>query len=96
MAGGQGSQWLARWRAGDAEALDRLVPLVYDELRQVARRQIHREPPGQTLSATALDSESHSSISLATATTWGARFAQARQRKAKSKASRGQCDHDDR
>ena len=36
------------------EALERLVPLVYDELRQVARRQIRRESPGHTLSATAL------------------------------------------
>ena len=54
MAGGQVTQWLARWRAGDHEALERLVPLVYDELRQVARRQIRRESPGQTLSATAL------------------------------------------
>ena len=54
MAGGQVTQWLARWRAGDREALERLVPLVYDELRQVARRQIRRESPGHTLSATAL------------------------------------------
>ena len=54
MAGGQVTQWLARWRAGDHEALERLVPLVYDELRQVARRQIRRESPGHTLSATAL------------------------------------------
>ena len=51
---GQVTQWLARWRAGDREALERLVPLVYDELRQVARRQLRRESPGHTLSATAL------------------------------------------
>ena len=54
MPGGQVTQWLARWRAGDREALERLVPLVYDELRQVARRQLRRESPGHTLSATAL------------------------------------------
>ena len=54
MTGGQVTQWLARWRAGDREALERLVPLVYDELREVARRQIRRESPGHTLSATAL------------------------------------------
>ncbi len=54
MAGGQVTQWLARWRAGDREALERLVPLVYDELRQVARRQLRRESAGHTLSATAL------------------------------------------
>jgi RNA polymerase sigma factor (TIGR02999 family) len=54
MAGGQVTEWLARWRAGDRDALERLMPLVYDELRQVARRQLQRESPGHTLSATAL------------------------------------------
>ena len=51
---GQITQWLARWRAGDREAPGRLVPLVYDELRQVARRQLRRESAAHTLSATAL------------------------------------------
>ena len=51
---GQVTEWLARWRAGDREALEQLVPLVYDELRQVARRQLQREPANHTLSATAL------------------------------------------
>jgi hypothetical protein len=50
MIGGQVTQWLVRWRAGHHKALERLVPLVYDELRQVARRQIRRESPGHTLS----------------------------------------------
>ncbi len=45
---------LLSWRQGDAAALDRLVPLVYDELRQVARRHLQREPPGHALQATAL------------------------------------------
>jgi len=54
MLGGQVTQLLTRWRAGDREALEQLVPLVYDELRQVARRQLRRESPGHTLSATAL------------------------------------------
>jgi RNA polymerase sigma factor (TIGR02999 family) len=51
---GQVTQWLVRWRAGDREAPGRVVPLVYDELRQVARRQLRRESAGHTLSATAL------------------------------------------
>jgi RNA polymerase sigma factor (TIGR02999 family) len=51
---GQVTQWLARWRAGDRHAPERLVPLVYDELRQVARRQLSRESAAHTLSATAL------------------------------------------
>ncbi|MET0213852.1 MAG: sigma-70 family RNA polymerase sigma factor [Vicinamibacterales bacterium] len=45
---------LLSWRQGDAAALDRLIPLVYDELRRVARRHLQREPPGHTLQATAL------------------------------------------
>jgi RNA polymerase sigma factor (TIGR02999 family) len=54
MAGGQVTQLLARWRAGDRAAADHLLPLVYEELRQVARRQMSRESPAHTLSATAL------------------------------------------
>ena len=45
---------LLSWREGDAAALDRLVPLVYDELRRVARGHLRREPPGHALQATAL------------------------------------------
>ena len=45
---------LLSWREGDAEALDRLVPLVYDELRRVARGHLRREAPGHSLQATAL------------------------------------------
>jgi RNA polymerase sigma factor (TIGR02999 family) len=45
---------LLSWRQGDAGALDRLVPLVYDELRRVARRHLHRESPGNALQTTAL------------------------------------------
>ena len=48
------TELLLSWRQGDAEALDRLVPLVYDELRRVARRHLQREQPGHALQATAL------------------------------------------
>jgi hypothetical protein len=41
-------------RQGDAAALDRLVPLVYDELRRVAGRHLRREQPGHALQAMAL------------------------------------------
>jgi RNA polymerase sigma factor (TIGR02999 family) len=54
MATGQVTEWLVRWRAGDDRALEQLVPLVYEELRQVARQQLRRESAGHTLSATAL------------------------------------------
>ncbi|WP_145279698.1 ECF-type sigma factor [Tautonia plasticadhaerens] len=39
---------------GDARAAERLLPLVYDELRKLAARKLAREKPGQTLQATAL------------------------------------------
>jgi RNA polymerase sigma factor (TIGR02999 family) len=46
-------------RAGKADALDALLPLVYDELRRVARAYLRRERPGQTLQATALVHEAY-------------------------------------
>ena len=48
------TELLVSWRQGDAAALNRLVPLVYDELRRVARRHLRRESPGHALQATAL------------------------------------------
>jgi RNA polymerase sigma factor (TIGR02999 family) len=45
--------------AGDGEALDRLVPLVYEDLRRVARRQLDREGGGHTLQTTALIHEAY-------------------------------------
>jgi len=45
---------LLKWRQGDAEALARLLPLVYDELRQIAARQLQRERADHTLQPTAI------------------------------------------
>jgi RNA polymerase sigma factor (TIGR02999 family) len=45
---------LLRWNAGDEQALDHLTPLLYDDLRRLAREALSRERPGHTLSATAL------------------------------------------
>ena len=45
---------LLAWRQGDTAALDRLIPLVYDELRRVAGRRLRGESPGHSLQATAL------------------------------------------
>jgi RNA polymerase sigma factor (TIGR02999 family) len=50
---------LHRWSDGDRAALDRLLPLVYEELRGVARRRIGRERAGHTLQATALVHEAY-------------------------------------
>lgn len=46
-------------RAGSAEALDALLPVVYKELRRVAAGYLRRERPGQTLQATALVHEAY-------------------------------------
>jgi RNA polymerase sigma factor (TIGR02999 family) len=48
------TELLLSWGQGDTAALDRLVPLLYDDLRRVARGHLRREPPGHTLQATAL------------------------------------------
>lgn len=45
--------------AGDGRASEELLPLVYDELRRLARSQMDREPSGQTLQATALVHEAY-------------------------------------
>jgi RNA polymerase sigma factor (TIGR02999 family) len=45
---------LQRADAGDLSAAERILPLVYDELRQLAAARMAREAPGQTLQATAL------------------------------------------
>lgn len=43
------TQLLLKWRQGDPAALDALMPIVYDELRRLARRYISRERPGHTM-----------------------------------------------
>jgi RNA polymerase sigma factor (TIGR02999 family) len=45
---------LAKLGEGDRQALEAILPLVYDELRRVARNQLRRQPAGQTLQSTAL------------------------------------------
>lgn len=50
---------LAQWGTGDRDALDALTPLVYQELRRIARRQLMRERPDHTLECTALVHEAY-------------------------------------
>ena len=59
---------LEAWGGGDKSALDRLMPLVYDELRRLAHRYMSHERPGHTLQTTALVNE-------ATAANNGKKFA---------------------
>lgn len=51
------TELLAAWNRGDKEALDKLMPLVYDELRRLARQHMRRERAGHTLQTTALVNE---------------------------------------
>lgn len=48
---------LRDWRSGDRGALDKLMPLIYDDLRRIAARHLQSERPGHTLQATALVNE---------------------------------------
>ena len=57
------TQLLGRMREGDDDALDRLVPLVYDELRAVAGHFMREESMGHTLTATALVHEAYVRLS---------------------------------
>lgn len=53
------TQLLVQWSNGDQAALDQLMPLVYGELRQMARRHMARQNPGHTLQTTALINEAY-------------------------------------
>jgi RNA polymerase sigma factor (TIGR02999 family) len=53
------TQLLKDWRGGDAEALNRLLPHVYDELRRVARRHMRGERGDHTLQTTGLVHEAY-------------------------------------
>jgi len=50
---------LSQIDSGDSAAAEQLLPLVYDELRRLARQRLSHEKPGQTLSATALVHEAY-------------------------------------
>lgn len=51
---GEVTRLLASWSGGDDEALARMVPMVYEDLRRMARRHLQRERDGHTLQGTAL------------------------------------------
>lgn len=53
------TELLFRWKAGDEKALNELVPIVYKELREIARRHLQREHPGHTLQSAALVHEAY-------------------------------------
>lgn len=53
------TQFLDDVREGGREAIDRLVPLLYDELKEIAHRHLARGAPGSTLNTTALVNEAY-------------------------------------
>jgi len=50
---------LLDWSKGDRSALEKLMPVVYDELRRMAKQYMRRERPGHTLESTALVNEAY-------------------------------------
>lgn len=59
MAGQSVTELLIDWGHGNKNALDRLMPLVYEELRRLARRHLSLEEPNHTLQSTALVHETY-------------------------------------
>src|SRR5436190_11856581 len=59
LAVGQISTLLRAWSDGDQSALERLTPIVYDELHSLARRYMNRERPGHSLQTSALVNEAY-------------------------------------
>jgi RNA polymerase sigma factor (TIGR02999 family) len=60
MSGGVDvSQLIQRWSAGDHGALDRVIPVVYEHLRQLAHQRLRNEPGEQTLNTTAVVHEAY-------------------------------------
>jgi RNA polymerase sigma factor (TIGR02999 family) len=58
-AAGEVSGLLRAWSAGDQNALDRLIPIVYDQLHRLARRYMKDERSGHSLQTTALVNEAY-------------------------------------
>ena len=64
---------LVEWGDGDEAALARLMPLVYDELRRLARNYMRRERPGHTIQPTALVNEAYLRLVEQTNIAWQSR-----------------------
>jgi RNA polymerase sigma factor (TIGR02999 family) len=67
------TQLLQSWSQGDEAAIDKLMPLVYDELHSMARRYMSNEKPGHTLQATALVNEAYLRLVNASGADWQSR-----------------------
>src|SRR5688500_6548941 len=67
------TKMLRRWSDGDREALDNLLPLVYDELHRQAARYMRRERTGHTLQTSALINEAYLKLIDQRETNWESR-----------------------
>jgi len=67
------TQLLLAWSEGDKSALDRLAPLVYDELRRIAHRHMKHEAAGHTLQTTALVNEAYLKLAKQPTADWESR-----------------------
>jgi len=70
---GPATQILEAIQHGDPKAADELLPLVYDELRQLARHKMASERPGQTLQPTALVHEAYLRLTGRNGQQWDSR-----------------------
>lgn len=61
---------LQRWTLGDPNAVEKLLPLIYEELRTIARAYMSRERPGHTLGATGLVHEAFIRLAGRTPDSW--------------------------
>lgn len=60
-------------REGESDAMDRLMPLVYDELRRIAHRELVRRRPGDTLDTSALVHEAYVKLADPDGASWNDR-----------------------
>lgn len=74
LSSDQITEVLRRWSQGDDHALDELVPLVYDRLRQVALYQLQNERTGHTLQPTALVHEAYLKLAKQPKVEWNNRL----------------------
>jgi RNA polymerase sigma factor (TIGR02999 family) len=61
---------LVDWSKGDRQALERLMPLVYDELRRMAHNHLRRQPPNHTFQTTELIHEAYLKLAKSEAPEW--------------------------
>ena len=56
---GDVTSWLQDHKAGDRDALDRVIPVLYDQLSAIARRQLSKMPHGDSMDASGLITETY-------------------------------------